>query len=69
MISYNEKTDQYIISVLLGEYTLPVGVYPQFKLDTIGYFISYIEDNTVIRIHLTNSEYDRIYDDFIASNL
>jgi hypothetical protein len=51
MISYNEKTDQYIISVLLGEYTLPVGVYPQFKLDTIGYFISYIEDNTVIRIH------------------
>ena len=60
-ISYNEKTDQYSVSVSSGNYTLPVGIEPQYKLDPIGYFIAYIEDNLIIRIPLKDSEYDEIY--------
>jgi hypothetical protein len=62
MISYNEQTDQYSVSVSSGNYTLPIGVEPQYKLDPIGYFITYIEDNLVIRIPLKDYEYEEIHE-------
>ena len=60
MISYDETTDQFSVSVCLGNFVLPPGVQPQFKLDTIGYFISYVEDNMIMRIPLTDAEYQEI---------
>jgi hypothetical protein len=64
MISYDETTDQYTLSVLLGNYVLPAGVRPQFKLDTIGYFISYVEDNAIMRVHITDAEYMEISEEY-----
>jgi hypothetical protein len=64
MLTYDEATDQYTVSVCLGNYVLPAGVRPQFKLDTVGYFISYTEDNMIMRIHLTDAEYMEISEDY-----
>lgn len=64
MLSYNESTDQYTLSVRLGNYVLPPGVQLQFKLDTIGYFISYVEDNMIMRVPLTDAEYEEISEEY-----
>ena len=64
MLSYDQTTDQYTVSVRLGNYVLPPGVRPQFKLDTVGYFISYVEDNMIMRVHLTDAEYMEISEDY-----
>jgi len=63
MISYNEETDQYTISVSSGTYTLPPATGFQFKLDPIGYFIFYIEDNMVMRIPLKDYEIEEMSKD------
>jgi len=60
MISYNEKTDEISINVSMGNFTLPPSIQPQFKLDTNGYFISYILNKILIRIPLTDEEYKEI---------
>lgn len=64
MLSYDEATDQYTVSVRLGNYVLPPGVRLQFKLDTIGYFISYVEDNMIMRVPLTDAEYMEISEEY-----
>lgn len=64
MLSYDEATDQYTVSVRLGNYVLPPGVRLQFKLDTIGYFISYVEDNMIMRVPLTDAEYEEISEEY-----
>jgi len=64
MLSYDESTGQYTVSVRLGNYVLPPGVHPQFKLDTIGYFISYVEDNMIMRVPLTDAEYSEISEEY-----
>ena len=64
MLSYDEATDQYTVSVRLGNYVLPPGVRLQFKLDTIGYFISYMEDNMIMRVPLTDAEYEEISEEY-----
>jgi hypothetical protein len=57
MISYDENTDQYTLTIRAGNYVLPPGVRLQFKLDTTGYFLSYIEDGVLKTIHLLDHEY------------
>jgi hypothetical protein len=64
MLSYDESTDQYSVSVRLGNFVLPPGVQLQFKMDTIGYFIAYVEDNMIMRIPLTDAEYREISEEY-----
>jgi len=65
MLSYSEETEQYSITLNSIEYFLPMGVNPQFKIDSSGYFISFIKDKKLVRIPVSDKEYSEIQNIFL----
>jgi hypothetical protein len=65
MLYYYEENNQYSITLNSIEYFLPIGVDPQFKIDSSGYFISFIKDKKLVRIPVSDKEYSEIQNIFL----
>jgi hypothetical protein len=67
MLCYYEENNQYSITLNSIEYFLPMGIHPQFKIDSSGYFISFIKDNKLVRISVSDKEYSEIQNQYLLS--
>lgn len=65
MLSYCEENNQYSIILNSIEYFLPCGIEPQFKIDSSGYFISFIKEKKLVRIPVSDKEYSEIQNTFL----
>jgi len=65
MLSYYEENNQYSVTVNSTEYFLPCGIHPQFKIDSSGYFISFIKDKKLVRIPLSDKEYSEMQNTYL----
>ena len=65
MLSYYEENNQYSVTVNSTEYFLPCGIHPQFKLDSSGYFISFIKDKKLVRIPVSDKEYSEMQNKYL----
>ena len=65
MLSYSEENNQYSITLNSTEYFLPCGVEPQFKIDSSGYFISFIKEKKLVRIPVSDKEYSEMQNTFL----
>jgi hypothetical protein len=65
-LSYNTESRRFTIRVKGTEYNLPPDTHPQFKMDTQGYFISYIDNEIIIRIYVSDQEYTDIFDEYVG---
>ena len=65
MLSYYEENKQYSVTVNSTEYFLPCGIHPQFKIDSSGYFISFIKDKKLVRIPVSDKEYSEMQNKYL----
>jgi hypothetical protein len=67
MLSYYEENNQYSVTVNSTEYFLPCGIHPQFKIDSSGYFISFIKDKKLVRIPVSDKEYSEMQNIYLLN--
>ena len=65
MLNYYEENNQYSVTVNSTEYFLPCGIHPQFKIDSSGYFISFIKDKKLVRIPVSDKEYSEMQNKYL----
>jgi hypothetical protein len=65
MLSYYEENNQYSVTINSTEYFLPCGIHPQFKIDSSGYFISFIKDKKLVRIPVSDKEYSEMQNKYL----
>jgi hypothetical protein len=68
MLNYYEENNQYSVTINSTEYFLPCGIHPQFKIDSSGYFISFIKDKKLVRIPLSDKEYSEMQNTYLLQD-